>query len=250
LDKAYYQEYYIQERNHWWFLARLKILENQVAKLSKAKKLRILNIGAATGATSQMLEKYGEVTSLEYDGDCCQFVRETLNMSVIEGSILELPFDDNSFDLVCAFDVIEHIEDDKLGVKEMKRVCDESGHVFVTVPAYMSLWSDHDVINHHFRRYVKPQLKALFTDSGNIKFSTYFNSIFFLPIYVARKLSNLLKGKEDEVKSDFNKFKPGVLNSLMYAVFLIEKPWLSLKLKFPFGVSIMLIWQNVKKNAR
>ncbi|MEP2771702.1 MAG: class I SAM-dependent methyltransferase [Fulvivirga sp.] len=249
MDKTYYHEYYIQERNHWWFLARLRILESKVAQIATDQKLKILNVGAATGATSQMLSKYGEVTSLEYDSDCCKFVREEIGLEVTEGSVLDLPYEDQSFDLVCAFDIIEHVDDDQTAVEEMKRVCAKGGNIFVTVPAFMSLWSDHDVINHHFRRYKKHSLQQLFKESGEVGFTSYFNFYFFIPIYLIRRISNILYKKDRKVKSDFNKFKPGILNNLMYAIFLMEKPWLRMRLKFPFGVSIMLIWENTKDDA-
>ncbi len=244
MDKGYYQEYYVQERNHWWFLARLKILEAMIAKISENKPFKILNIGIATGATSEMLQKYGEVTSVEYDQDCVDFVNEVVKIPVMHGSILELPFKDSSFDIVCAFDVIEHIEDDQKGVDEMMRVCKQDAHIFVTVPAYMSLWSDHDIINHHFRRYTIAQLKSLFKKSGKIIFSSYFNSIFFIPIFFARKLANLLKSKNEPPKSDFKKFNPGLLNNLMYRIFLMERSLLKATVKFPFGVSIFMHWKK------
>jgi len=92
-----------------------------------------------------MLEKFGDVTSIEYDEDCCQFLNEVLHIPALQGSITELEFEDNSFDLVCAFDVIEHVEDDSKAASEMLRVCKKDGLVFATVPAFMLLWSEHDV---------------------------------------------------------------------------------------------------------
>lgn len=245
MDKAYFKEYYINERKHWWFLARQKILESQVKLVSQQReKLKILNVGIATGATTEMLSNYGEVTSIEFDEDCCRFVREELNIDVIHGSVLDIPFDENSFDLVCAFDVIEHVEDDKLAVKEMQRVCNAGGHVFVTVPAFMALWSDHDLINHHFRRYAKKQLVGLFKPNEHIVYATYFNFFLFPLVYILRQLSKLTKKEEASPKSDFDKFKPGLLNNMLQAIFSMERPWLKNRIKLPFGVSIMLIWKK------
>ncbi|HNP18966.1 MAG TPA: class I SAM-dependent methyltransferase [Fulvivirga sp.] len=243
MDKGYYKDYYVLERNHWWFMARLKILKSQVESVyGKQRDLKILNVGIATGATTQMLSEFGDVTSVEYDEECCAFVKEELRIDVIHGSITDLPFDSNTFDLVTAFDVIEHVEDDKKGVEEMMRVCNSNGHIFVTVPALMSLWSDHDVINHHFRRYKKKELIDLFKKSGSIIFVSYFNSLLFLPIYLARKISNLFGSKK--VESDFSKFKLGLANNIMKQVFLIENGFLKKKINFPIGVSLLLFWKN------
>ena len=246
MDKNYYKEYFSLERNHWWFKVRAKIIllliDKSLAK-NKDNNRTVLNIGAATGKTSEILAKYGEVTSLEYDKECCEFVNENLPIKVINGSILELPFADNTFDLVCAFDVIEHVEDDKLALAEMKRVCKQNGLITVTVPAFMSLWSHHDIVNHHFRRYTKSNLTQLFTGNNlNYNFTTYYNSILFLPIFIFRLCTKIIPqnwirkgaGTDATLGSE-----TGVVNKIMYQIFNIELNLLK-GMKFPFGVSIFM----------
>jgi ubiquinone/menaquinone biosynthesis C-methylase UbiE len=124
MERTYYKEYYHLERKNWWFIVRRKILQERISKLlNHPKNLEILNAGAATGSTSEMLAAFGNVISLEYDEECCLFTKEILATPLVQGSILELPFADKQFDLVCAFDVIEHVEDDARAVAEMYRVC-------------------------------------------------------------------------------------------------------------------------------
>src|SRR3712207_5207220 len=109
MNKDYYEVYYQMERSHWWFKVREKILISQIKRHIAPKAhlpLKILNVGVATGRTTEFLTQFGEVVSLEYDSDCCQFLREKLQMEVIQGSVLDLPFPNSQFDLVCAFDVI------------------------------------------------------------------------------------------------------------------------------------------------
>lgn len=250
MDKEYYKEYYHLERNHWWFKARLEILESlfETKIRSDRQNLTILNAGAATGATSEMLKRHGRVTTLEYDKDCSLFLEGILNEKIVNASLTELPFEDNSFDVVCAFDVIEHIEDDKKAVSEMYRVLKTGGIVFITVPAFMSMWSEHDEINHHFRRYKLKQLIQLHKNEGfNITFSSYFNFYLFLPIYVVRSISNLLKGsakKESSATtgSDFEKANSsGLVNKLLFYLFRSERTFLKNNITLPFGVSALLI---------
>lgn len=244
MDKNYYIEYFDLERNNWWFKARLNIIASQIKKHFNGKtNLRILNIGVATGATSQMLEQFGEVKSIEYDKDCYEFVKQRLNIDLQQGSILDLKFNDNSFDLVCAFDVIEHVEDDNLALLEMFRVCNSNGLVFITVPAFMVLWSYHDIVNHHYRRYTLLQLKNLLRNKGKIVFSSYFNTLLFLPILAVRITSKLLPFlfKRKGSGSDFAIYNPNWLNNLLYRLFMLENFWLNLNFKFPFGVSAMII---------
>src|SRR6266487_1504094 len=109
MDKAYYEEYFHLERNHWWFRARKEIINALLKKYFPVRNVRVLNIGAATGETSIWLSEFGKVTSVEYEKECCDFVKKKLNLDYIHGSITSLAFPDNSFELVCAFDVIEHV---------------------------------------------------------------------------------------------------------------------------------------------
>jgi SAM-dependent methyltransferase len=241
MDKGYYIEYFELERNNWWFKARLQIIRSQVQKIAAGRTdLRILNVGVATGATSEMLEEFGTVKSVEFDPDCFAFVKERLSIDLEQGSILDLKYPDNSYDLVCAFDVIEHVDDDKLAVKEMQRVCAADGSVFVTVPAFMFLWSHHDVVNQHFRRYTLGSLKALFPQT-KIVFSTYINAILFIPIALVRGISKLIPFKREGSGSDFGLIKSAFLNRMFYQIFLSENNLVKTRISLPFGVSVMII---------
>lgn len=248
MTPEYYKEYYHLERSNWWFTARLEMLKSQVKTLFPNRNdLKILNIGVATGATSVMLEEFGTVKSVEYDEVCYQFVKEKLNIDIDQGTILALTFADNSYDLVCAFDVVEHVEDDKLAVSEMIRVCKSNGFVFVTVPAFMDLWSKHDEINYHFKRYTNKTLFPLFpTSKGNIHYHSYFNTLLFIPIYLVRFISNKFPNlfKRDGSGSDHSMFELGFLNKVLHQLFYAENVFLKNKMKLPFGVSLMLSYRK------
>ncbi len=245
MDKNYYREYFDVERNHWWFRARSEILKQYIERfVAKNNQSKILNAGVATGATTTMLQQFGSVTSLEYEQECIDFVRDKVPFPITQGSILELPYPDNAFDLVCAFDVIEHVEDDALAVREMIRVCKPGGSVCVTVPAFMSLWSSHDEINHHFRRYRLRQLSTLFTGNhGRVVFASYFNFILFVPIYFARLISRMFSGNE-KPKSDFERYKPGVLGGILFHLLRSESALLKKGLALPIGVSALAHFQK------
>ena len=241
MDKNYYVEYYNLERENWWFKARLHIIRTQIQQVAAGKgPLKILNIGAATGATSQMLEEFGTVKSIEYDSDCYAFVKERLTIDLEQGSILDLRFADNEFDIVCAFDVIEHVQDDSKAVSEMFRVCKPDGSVFITVPAFMFLWSKHDEVNHHYRRYTARQLKTLLTGK-RISYISYFYSILFFPITGVRMLGKLIPFKRKGSGSDFGLLDSKILNVLFYNLFLTENVWLSKRLPVPFGISLLTV---------
>lgn len=247
MNKDYYYEYYNLERSHWWFRVREKIIEDTIKKyVAPSPGFKILNIGAATGRSSEMLSRFGDVTSIEYDKDCCDFASKMTGLNIIHGSILALPFPENSFELVCAFDVIEHIEDDDKGVSEMKRVSKTNGYIFVTVPAFEQLWSHHDVVNHHFRRYKMDQVISRFKRSkGFFVFKSYFNSLLFLPIYGFRILSKIVPKKwiRKDSGSDFSVNNNSLVNKILFKIFSFER-FLLKKVTFPVGVSILLLWKK------
>lgn len=247
MDKQYYKDYYRYEREHWWFCARRHILHSYFEKNIAARStLTILNIGAATGASSEMLQQFGTVTSTEYDTDCIEFVKEKLDFPIQQADITNLQFADNTYDVVCAFDVIEHVENDPLAVSELVRVCKPSGHILVTVPAFMSLWSEHDEINHHFRRYEVKELESLWNPQPVKKiFTSYFNTRLYPLIAAVRRISQFRKKKKTAtLHSDFERFNPGFVNNLFYNIMASEARLLQKKQAFRKGVSILAHYQK------
>ena len=248
MDRAYYLKYFDFETNHWWFRARARILEAYIRRIVPSQSQpSILNVGAATGGSLAWLSPLGKLTSLEFDADSVAFIRSRFNQPLTQGSILALPFGDGQFDVVCAFDVIEHVEDDALAVSELNRVCRPGGSVLVTVPAHMHLWTVHDEVNHHFRRYELVQLQKLWNGlPGQIEFASFFNSRFYLPITAIRRVSKFAARfrKRGESKSDFETFSPGRLNELLFSIMAGERSRIVKQKPYRNGVSILLHWKK------
>lgn len=241
MEKKYTLLYTKYEKTHWWFTARKEILETVINKIIRKRKydlpLTILNVGPAGGSTSLMLQRFGTVKSLEFDDDFFDYCKNVIKLDVDKGSITDLPYNDESFDIACAFDVIEHVEDDKKAMDELKRVVKKGGMVLITVPAFKFLWSQHDEVNHHFRRYTTKGISQLAKNSNLSPFySTYFNFFLFFPILTARMIGKLKPVNNN--KSDFDKFQMSKLsNKILYAIFKIEK-WIIFPMKLNIGVSI------------
>lgn len=256
MDTKYYIDYFDLEREHWWFTARLDILESilnkKILKKDKHKApINILNVGVATGATTEMLSKYGNVTSLEYDKDCCKFLLEKTGIKAINASVTKMPFQDHFYDLVCAFDVIEHVEDDNLAIHEINRVLKTGGHTFTTVPAFQTLWGDHDILNHHFRRYKKRNYDKLFSANYiETNYLNHFNFWLFVPIAIVRIFARILKtGRKtktitstDNEGLNSNQF----VGRILRAVFNSEKYLINNGIRLPFGVSIIHIGRKTQ----
>ncbi len=250
MDKEYVKKYHYVERKHWWFMGREKIILQSIKKfVGSDKNIKILNIGAATGRNSEVLSEIGDVTSVEYDKEICRLVKEEYGLDYINASITDLPFENGSFDLVCAFDVVEHVEDDRKAVEEMKRVCADKGFIATTVPAYQFLWSRHDVINHHHRRYTHKSFKSLFKDKNGFKYTTYFNTILFPLIAIYRVLFSNVKNAEpyESGKSDFEVLNADSFTNPILKSLLDIECFLLRVITFPFGVSFLSVYKNQSK---
>jgi ubiquinone/menaquinone biosynthesis C-methylase UbiE len=257
MDTKYYIDYYDLEREHWWFTARLNILESILTKkiLTQYKlkgPINILNIGVATGATTEMLSKYGKVTSLEYDKNCCTFLFEKTGIKAINACVTDMPFPNHSYDLVCAFDVIEHVEDDNLAIHEINRVLKIGGYTFTTVPAFNTLWGDHDVLNHHFRRYKKRNYDYLFsTNHIETNYLNNFNFWLFVPIAIVRIFANVTKSgrKKTTITSTDNEGLNSnpLVGKILKAIFNSEEYLINNGIKLPFGVSIIHIGKKTQQ---
>jgi SAM-dependent methyltransferase len=242
MEHSYIKKYYDFERNHWWFTVREKIILQQLkSSLPDRRDLRILNVGAATGRSSQMLEQFGQVISVEKDQVTCLFLQSELKLEAIQASIESLPFEEESFDVICLFDVIEHVQEEGLAIDELYRICKKGGLLYCTTPAFSFLWSNHDVVNHHFRRYTRTRLgNVLKNKKFKVEYQSYFNFFLFLPIVVYRAFNRLI-AKPKVLISDFEYSK--VLGNRFFSAFfrIIFKLEIFLlrHLTLPFGVSIL-----------
>lgn len=246
MDPRLAREYKDHEEKHWWFRVREQIIVRSLrSHLNRDRGLRILDVGSGGGGTSKALACLGEVTCVEPSPELYEALRQTSDFPVVHGSILELPFADDEFDLVCAFDVVEHVEQDGRAAAELARVCKSGGMVAITVPAYQSLWSHHDEVNHHFRRYRSNQLRCLFCPPLHLRYSTYFNTLLFAPIWIFRRLSGLFPKKTHSQSSgsDFSVLPHPLVSAFFYHLFALELFWLP-RSSFPFGVSLLQLYSK------
>lgn len=243
MDPGYYTKYYHFERSHWWFTVRARIISAIITtRVHPAPDSLILNVGVATGASSEWLQKFGNVVSLENDREACRFLREELKMEVTAGSVTQLPFPDEHFDMVCALDVLEHVDDDSLAMQELKRVMKTGGTLVVTVPAFRFLWSRHDLVNHHRRRYtLKGLSRKLIAKGYVISYSSYFNSLLFVPIAFYRLLGRF-NTQPKNLRSDFESPLSGnrFLTMIFRSIFGLERKMLN-HIRLPLGVSIVVV---------
>ena len=229
------------EDSHWWFVGRRAILESFLRPIcdelsaEQGDSLRILDVGCGTGANIKMLLQFGEAEGVDVSDDALEFCRQK-GLKVHKGVAEELPFEDESFDLTTALDVIEHLDDDVAGLKEMFRVTRKGGRSLIFVPAFMWLWGVQDDISHHRIRYTKRQIVDRLKAAGyEIERATYANFTFFAPILGGRTIMKLTVIKPESE----NNITISGLNGVFGKLFGAERFWLR-SFNFPFGVSIVI----------
>ncbi len=241
MKKEFYEEYFRLEKDYWFFVSRRKIAIAVLNKKMCGKKdLNILDAGTGTGVMMDFLKKYGKVTGIDKSEDAVAYCRKRGFNNVHLAPAESLPFQNGTFDLICAMDLLEHVENDKILLGEFHRVLKQGGLLFATVPAYGFLWTAHDEINAHKRRYSSHRLKRLIESSNfNVEKFTYFNCILFPFIALIKIMRKFFSKKQSGVRSDFIKI-PRWADRLLETIFSFERVLLSIA-SLPYGVSLMCL---------
>lgn len=167
-------------QDYWWYRVRAELLR-VVMEPYVGSPTWVLDVGSADGPSVGWLTGHGRKVDLDVDP-------RGLPENSVCGSALALPFADATFDVVAAFDVIEHCKPEAVALAELARVLKPGGRLLVSVPAYQWAWSDFDVANGHHRRYTRPRIRRSVTDAGlEIERATYaFVGVF--PFFAAERL--------------------------------------------------------------
>lgn len=232
------------EDGHWWFVARRKIIEDQLRSLAIPEHAGILEIGCGTGGNIALLNCFGDVTCVELDEAAAKLARERNISPVILGSLPdEMPHLSRQFDLVTLFDVIEHIEEDEASLRKCCTLLKPGGRLVITVPAFNFLWSQHDDENHHKRRYRRRDLVTLAQRCElSLDNISYFNFWLFpaiAAIKIMRKIIPYRRSWQDMRQPN------EISNKILQAIFSSERYILS-RSSLPFGVSLIAVM--TKKN--
>lgn len=227
------------EDDHWWFVGRRAIVLAQIRdsliKTESAADRQILDIGCGTGATLSHLTQFGQVQGIDVSALALEYCRERGHDRVLCASATDIPFASSSFDLVTALDVIEHLDDDLGGLREIERVLRPGAPAVVFVPAFNSLWGPNDDQSGHRRRYRRRELLAQVEKAGlRVEHISYTNIAMFVPIWLGRKLLTGL-GFDEQAENEINH---PLINSFLSHIFAAEAGWLR-QHHLPFGVSIV-----------
>ena len=230
------------EGEHWYYAGKRQFVREWLGRVRPPHLTdTLLDCGAGTGRFAQEMEAHCRVLVLDDHEESLRLLRTRFKPEQIlslSGDTVPLP--DGSLEYVTALDVLEHVPDDAAVVRGFHRLLKPGGIAAVTVPASMALWSDWDVGLHHFRRYHRAQLRALFPAEGwEIIYVNYTNVVVYPAVWLVRKWRALRPGKPVEAAARTeDRLPPRWLNSLLRSLFVGMARW---RVPFPVGVSLLLV---------
>lgn len=238
MDAGVYAAEAALEEHHWWFQTRRRLFGREIGQLGIHQRARVLDIGTSTGTNLRLLRELGmrDVTGIDANDEAIRFCADKGLGTVRKGDICALPFASDTFDLVLATDVVEHVDDDGKALCEIARVLAPGGKALITVPAFEMLWGFQDDASGHKRRYRMAPLLQLLCDAGlRVRRRYHFNFLLFLPILLARQL---IRGLRPNLRSE-SEINTPLINTILRAVFGFDA-WIAGWLRPPFGVSILV----------
>ena len=238
MDRIVYDRMAAHDSTHWWYRARRDILADYLSRFANLPAdARILEIGCGTGHNLAMLSTFGEVDAIEIDPAARGFAGQRLGKPVGTAPLPGLPgVPRGHYHLIAVLDVVEHIDDDVAALKAMAACLAPGGKILITVPAHPWMWSAHDVVNHHHRRYSKNTLRKAIAAAGlRDEKLGYFNSLLF-PLAAGARVMGRLMGRDDSDDSP----PPLAINTLFERIFRLERHMVGRVPMLP-GVSIVTL---------
>jgi ubiquinone/menaquinone biosynthesis C-methylase UbiE len=237
MDSVLYEQFFRLEDRHWWFLGRRELVLQELRRFAPNPPGPLLDLGCGTGGMLVHLQRLAPAVGLDTAPEAAETCRKR-GVPFVMGWGSTLPFRDGSFGMVTALDVIEHIPEEHGVLLEMRRVLRPGGVLLVTVPAYQFLWSRHDELNHHKRRYSRRELGAVLTRAGfTIEKLSYYNTLLF-PAAVARKA--VMRFRTQDGPASHLDDVPGPINAVLRRILLGEQPLLR-RWDLPFGASLICV---------
>lgn len=240
MEPALHRTIYEMEKYFWWYAGRRRIIFDFINRIIPSTAQRALDIGCGSGLNASLLPAHiKEVVGIEVADQAIEAAAHTNpRLKIIKGAWPEVSVP-GVFDLVICLDVLEHIKDDGMALRAIESLLAPGGIAILTVPAFPFLWSDHDTVAHHFRRYTQSHLRARIQNDTRLEILrlSYFNFFLFFPIVLFRALKKILPLRSG-TSDIFSVPKP--INTLLTLLFGAERFLLRIT-NIPVGVSLLCI---------
>ncbi len=240
------KQMYQLEETYWWFVGRRRLVRDLICDYGRSDQLKILDAGCGTGGTMQAIGDMGEVWGCDISRDALQFCRQRGLEKLVRCRVEDLQFADDSFDIVVSCDVLEHIPDDATALREMHRVLRADGLGVITLPALKFLWSSHDEILGHLRRYHKRGLRELLVDAGFEVIKLTYAVTFLLPVIIGYRLGQKILSRRG-AQTGLVAVSP-LVNHLFVALLQAES-YLIRQAALPWGASLVAVVRKVPPPA-
>ena len=237
---AEYLRMYEMEESYWWFVARRKLVCEFIGQLQLPNHSHLLDVGCGTGANLEAFGDKFERVGIDMSKAALGFCKTRGLDSLVQAKIEHSGMARDTFDVVTALDMLEHVDDDMAAFSELWRVSRPGGFLLITVPAFGFLWSEHDEALQHRRRYTVAELESKLAASGfHVLRISYFLASFFAPILVFRIVQNLAKRRIEPEATHV--ILPRWVNSVLVWILDWERRLLRHIDRLPFGVSIIAL---------
>jgi SAM-dependent methyltransferase len=232
------------DEHHWWYCGRRRVLHAALGKLELPANALVLDAGCGSGRTMDELRAYGRVHGFDLSEEGVEHARGRGHRDVHVARLEQIPYPDETFDVVTCLDVVEHTPDDVRSLRELLRVVRPRGYLVVTVPAYQLLWSSHDVANQHYRRYRRSTLRRAAQEAGWEPLTwSYFNTFFFLPGAAVRVGERLRRPHKRRGRPNVQ-LTPRALDGVLELPMRVEAGMIRLGARLPVGMSLLMTFRR------
>ncbi len=240
MERIEYDVMFHHENDHWWYVALRELIRSSLPE--RLDTLRLLDAGCGTGRLLEELTA-GQAFGLDASAAVFPFLRRRSIANVVQASVSQIPFPDESFDVVVSADVLCCVgaPDDAQGLREIARVARPGGLILLNLPALESLRSHHDMAVHTRRRYTRAALEEMLTSAGLIPLNlTYRNTLLF-PIAAAVRLNQRLWSPSPAHPRSDLRTSPPLLNRLLLTLLRWENWAIRHNARLPFGLSLFCV---------
>ena len=237
MDRMAYAGMAAIEDRHWWFVARRQIIAALIDRMHLPGNARILEAGCGTGGNLGMLARYGQVEAFEFDDDARALSAAKGVCPVDFGALPDrVDVSGAPYDLIAMLDVLEHVDQDVASLETLAGMLADDGRLLLTVPAVPALWSSHDELHHHKRRYTRDGLAEVCSSAGlEVETISYFNSLLF-PLALAQRIAAKVTGSRQPIDA----LPSAPVNAALQTIFAAERHMLG-RMGFPIGLSLYAV---------